>query len=225
MKILDNLHRVDGLSVGVYVLIGDDGLTLVDAGLPRNEQKILSYLQSLGYHESDVKNILLTHSDVDHIGSLRALVAATHATTVAQNDEANVIAGRQSARGMKGPLGIVFKLMAPFFKPAPIEIDRRVNGGDVLPLHGGIEVVASPGHTRGHVCFWWRAPKVLFVGDAMTNRNGLAGSAPMFTYDAAQAATSIQRLAALDVDVLCFGHGAPVTSDAREQLQQLAETL
>lgn len=225
MKILDNLHQVDGVNAGAFLLIGGDGLSLVDAGLKGSDQKILAYMQGLGYQPQDLKRIFLTHADADHIGGLRALVDATRATTYAQTDEADVIAGRQPIRGMRGPLGFLFRLASPFMQTAPVGIDQRVKDGDQIAAHGGIDVIASPGHTRGHVCYYWREPRVLFVGDAMTSRNKLAGSVPLFTWDMAQAKASIKRLTTLDISVLCFGHGAPITSGAREQLRQLADSL
>jgi glyoxylase-like metal-dependent hydrolase (beta-lactamase superfamily II) len=225
MKILDSLHQVDGVNAGAFLLVGEDGLTLVDAGVPNAAPKILSTVQTLGYRPADLKRILLTHSDMDHVGGLPALVNASGAQTYAQTYEAMVIAGREPPRGVKGPMGLLFRLLSPFFKLQTVQVDHVVQGGDELPLHGGIFVVTSPGHTRGHVCYYWGAQKVLFVGDALVHGKQLKPSAPMFTWDIAQMQASIKQLAELDVDVLCFGHGKPVIGGAQAQLRQLAVTL
>ena len=209
MKILDTLHQVDGVNAGAFLLMGEDGLTLVDAGVPNSAPKILGYMQTLGYRPSDLKHILLTHSDMDHVGGLPALVQASSAQTYAHLYEAAVMAGREPPRGVKGPIGLLFRLSSPFFKLQPLQVDHVVQVGDELPLHGGIIVIASPGHTRGHVCYYWRAQKVLFVGDALVHGKQLKPSAPMFTWDMGQMQTSIKQLAEFDVEILCFGHGKP----------------
>ncbi len=225
MKLLDNLHQVDGVNAGAYLLIGGDGLSLIDAGLKGSDKKIMAYLRSLGYQPSDLKRILLTHADTDHIGGLRALVDASDVQTYASAPEADVIEGRAAGRMMKGALGIVMKVAAPLMRVAPVTITQRVRDGETLPMHGGIDVIGSPGHAQGHVCFYWREPKVLFVGDALMHLKELRGSIPMLTWDDAQAKASIQRLAALDVDTICFGHGAPIVGNASAQLKRLADSL
>jgi glyoxylase-like metal-dependent hydrolase (beta-lactamase superfamily II) len=225
MQILDSLHQIDGVTAGVFLLIGDDGLTLVDAGVPKAAPKILNYIQALGYRATDVKHILLTHADVDHVGSLAALVQASGAQTYAHLYEAAVMAGRELPRGIKGPLGFVFRLLSQFFKPQLAQVDHAVQTGDELPLHNGIVVIGSPGHTRGHVCYYWRKHRVLFVGDALLHGKQLKLSTPMFTWDMAQAQASAQQLAVFDVEILCFGHGKPIIGDARTKLREFAATL
>jgi glyoxylase-like metal-dependent hydrolase (beta-lactamase superfamily II) len=65
MKIIDNVFVVPGVVANIYILVDDDGLTIIDAGLPRSEKKILAYVAGLGKSARDVKRIILTHSDLD----------------------------------------------------------------------------------------------------------------------------------------------------------------
>ena len=83
MKIIDNVHIIPEVFSNTYLLIDPDGLTLIDSGLPHSEKKILAYVTSLGKSADEVKRIILTHSDLDHIGSLAALHKATGAQTYA----------------------------------------------------------------------------------------------------------------------------------------------
>jgi glyoxylase-like metal-dependent hydrolase (beta-lactamase superfamily II) len=81
MKIMDNVFLVPRVVANPYILVDDDGLTLIDTGLPHSEKKILAYVTGLGKSALDVKRIILTHSDLDHIGALAALHKATGART------------------------------------------------------------------------------------------------------------------------------------------------
>ncbi|MCL4400645.1 MBL fold metallo-hydrolase, partial [Candidatus Parvarchaeota archaeon] len=69
-KINQSLHEIYLGSVKVFLLEAMDGsLILVDTGMPNSQQKIVSYINSIGKSVSDVKYILLTHAHIDHMGS------------------------------------------------------------------------------------------------------------------------------------------------------------
>ena len=77
MKIIDNIFVVPRVIANTYVILDGDGLTVIDAGLPRSEKKILAYVTSLGKSARDVKRIIITHADLDHFGGLAALQKAS----------------------------------------------------------------------------------------------------------------------------------------------------
>src|SRR5438045_3187844 len=141
MKITETIYQVDDVLGSPALVLGDDYLTLVDAGVPNSEDKILALVESLGRKPADVKHILITHADGDHIGALPAMVAATGATVYAQREEAEVIQGTRKSRGGQ-------------MVATPVEVQQIVRGGDVLPIHGGIQVVETFGHTSGHVSYY-----------------------------------------------------------------------
>lgn len=212
MKITTTVYQVDDVTGNPGLIVGDTHLTLVDAGLPGDEGKILALIQALGRTPADVKHILITHSDRDHIGALPEIVAATGARVYAQRDEAEVIEGKRKSRG-----GQMARL--------PVKVEQIVKEGDVLPLHGGIRVIETFGHTMGHVCYYLLAEKLLFTGDCLQNINGLGGSLPQYTADAALANATVRKLAALGPQVLAFGHGPAIVDDAAARLRALAEAL
>jgi glyoxylase-like metal-dependent hydrolase (beta-lactamase superfamily II) len=75
--IADGIYGLVGGGVNVFLL--DDpreGLTLIDAGLPGWGKRILALIAEIGRRPTDLRRILITHADVDHIGVLAALVAA-----------------------------------------------------------------------------------------------------------------------------------------------------
>ena len=211
MKITDTIYQVDDVVGNPAILLSYEGVVLIDAGVPGVEQKIFTLIESLGRRSTDIKHILLTHSDGDHIGSLPALVRATGARVYAQALEAEVVEGKRKSRGGQ----IVSE---------PVHVDQIVKDGDVLPLLGGIRVVESFGHTVGHVYYYVMAQDLLIAGDSLNNTNGLNGSNPQFTADPEQAKQAVKKLAGLAPGAICFGHGPAIASGAATRLKELAAT-
>jgi len=216
MKIIDNVFVVPGVVANPYLIIDMDGLTVIDTGLPRSHKKILAYVASLGKSSRDIKRIIITHADFDHIGGLAALQAATGARTYASRIEADAIAEGKSSRAIK-PTGfslrrVLFGLISPFMKAAPVQVDEILAEGDTLPVLGGLRVVETPGHTPGHISLFAPSTGVLFCGDSMvSDANGLQGSRPGITWDETKARESERKQAALSAQIVCSGHGSVVT--------------
>jgi glyoxylase-like metal-dependent hydrolase (beta-lactamase superfamily II) len=225
MQVCPDVHLVDGVSCNVYIITEPDGLTIVDAGLPGAQKRILAAVGALGRSPRDVRRILLTHQHVDHIGALAALAAETGAETWASAGDTPAIAGRARREAPHGLLGPIFRL-AFFTRLAPATIAHIVYEGDSLPVfgsEGGLRVIETPGHTAGHICFCLPARKLLFAGDAVRASNGgLALSPHMLNLDTAQALQSVRKLAAMDIAACLPGHGAPVTTGAQALLAATA---
>ncbi len=154
MEIIPNVHLIPNIVANPYLLIDPDGLTLIDAGLPGSHRKILRYMAGLGYAPQDLKRILITHADFDHVGGLAALKAATGARVFASPVEAQAMAEGHASRPLKPRRRItklLFDLMAGLFKPAPVQADELLSDGQILPVLGGLRVVETPGHTPGHI--------------------------------------------------------------------------
>lgn len=218
MKIAENVFLVPDVVANPYLILDADGLTLIDAGMPHTEKKILEYLASLGKSPTDLKRIVLTHSDIDHIGSLAALRTASGARTYASRIEADAIAQGKASRQIKrkgfSMRRLMFSLLGPFMKPRPVKIDEILTDGQLLPIAGGLRVLDTSGHTPGHISLYSAASGVLFCGDSMvTDGAGIHGSRPGLTWDAAKAEQAVKRQAALGARIVCSGHG-PVVKDA-----------
>ena len=155
MKITDNIFVVPRVVANTYILIDEDGLTIIDAGLPRSEKKILAFVAKLGFYPSDVKRIVLTHSDLDHVGALTALQKATGARTYASQIEADSIATGEPSRQISSSgfslRRILFTLVGPFLKARPFQVDDILVEAQSLPALGDLRVVETPGHTPGHI--------------------------------------------------------------------------
>jgi glyoxylase-like metal-dependent hydrolase (beta-lactamase superfamily II) len=218
MKISENVYFVPGVIANPYILVDADGLTLIDTGLPRSNAKILTYVASLGKSAHDVKRILITHSDLDHVGSLAILHKLTGARTYASQIEANAIAAGRASRQIKrsgfSARRLMFALLGPLMRAKPFQVDEILADGQVLPVQGSLLVVDTSGHTPGHLSFFAPASGILFCGDSLvTDENGIHGSRPGLTWDAPKARQAERRQAALGAQIVCPGHG-PVVRDA-----------
>jgi glyoxylase-like metal-dependent hydrolase (beta-lactamase superfamily II) len=105
----------------------------------------------------------------------------------------------------------------------PVPVERELHDGDVLDFGGGAEILSVPGHTEGSIAIHLPRHGVLFTGDTIAN----VGSVMLGTFnqDRARTVASFRRLAALDVETACFGHGDPIASDASRRLREVASSL
>jgi len=217
MQIISGVHVIPSVVVNVYLIVDDDGLTLVDVGLRGSEKRVLRYIAGLGHAPDALKRIVITHSDGDHVGALAALKAATGARVYARAIEAEAIAAGRMSREMKvsGLLKLLMGITRPLFQADPAQVDEFVTDGQVLPALGGLRVVDTPGHTPGHVSYFAPSASILFVGDSLVSTGGrLRSSRGMNTWDEARALESVRKQAALGVRIVCPAHG-PVVRDAQ----------
>ena len=224
MKIIDNVFLVPGVVANPYILVDFDGLTLIDTGLPRSDRKILAYIGSLGKSAYDVKRIIITHSDLDHVGSLAALRKSTGARTYASKIEAEAIAAGKPSRQIKSSSfslrRLMFAMLGPFMKIAPFQVDEILTDGQILPALGGLHVVDTSGHTPGHISLFAPSNGVLFCGDFMvTDENGIHGSRSGLTWDENRAKEAVRKQAGLGARIVCPGHG-PIVMDATRKFPQ-----
>lgn len=189
--------RVDLGFVSAYVLVRGGEAAVVDTGVGGDADEIGSVLDAAGPGWAGVRHVVLTHKHPDHAGSL--------------SEVADRAAGAILYAGAPD-LGEI---------DAPRRLRAVADGDEVF----GLRVVASPGHTAGHVAVFDADSAVLVAGDALTNTDGLAGSNPQFTEDEAAAADSVRKLAGLRPRVILVGHGPPVERAAAAQLQRLASSL
>jgi glyoxylase-like metal-dependent hydrolase (beta-lactamase superfamily II) len=216
MKVTDTVHCIKIVFVNSYFIIDKEGLTLVDCGMPGNARRIEKALAEAGYAMKDIKNILVTHSDMDHIGSLAELKNLTGAVLYAGAAEAAAIAEGKSSRTVasKGLRGALMGLLKPLIRQKKVRVDRILSGGDMLPIAGGCRAIDTSGHSPGHLSYFLVNEGVLFSGDsAVTGPDAVHGSVPAYTWDADKARNAYLAQASLKPRIVCPGHG-PVVMEA-----------
>jgi glyoxylase-like metal-dependent hydrolase (beta-lactamase superfamily II) len=211
-----NLVRLTRLgAVNAFLVVEDDGLTLVDTMLPGSQDAILAAARELG---RPIARIALTHAHGDHVGSLDALAAALPNATVAISErDARFLTGDKSL----DPGEPQSKLRGgyPRLETRPGVL---LNPGDRV---GSLEVVAAPGHTPGHVAFLDTRDRTLIAGDALSTLGGVSTTAKvnprfplpgMATWDKPTALRTARDLRALNPSRLAVGHGKVVESPAQK---------
>jgi glyoxylase-like metal-dependent hydrolase (beta-lactamase superfamily II) len=222
MKVIDNVYLVPGVTANSYLLAGHDGLTMIDTGLPFSEKTILRYVASKGWSARDIKQILITHADLDHYGCLAALQRESGACTYASPIEAQAIAkGRSSRRMDRSRNNALERLLIAFFsriiKAAPVQVDELLTEGQILAVLGGLQVVETAGHSPNHISFFAASARVLFCGDSMkADDKGLHTSRSRNNWDQERAKASVRKQAALGAQIVCPGHG-PVVREADQK--------
>ncbi len=236
MKLSDDLYLVplpivrDGQTAYLNTsLIVDpaQGPTLIDAGLPGQLDAIAAAIGEAGIQVSDLKRVILTHQDIDHVGSLHDLVHASGARVLASALETPFIDGTELPRFAKPEIleqRPELRAVAERFRPTAV--DEQLQDNARLELAGGVRVVFTPGHTPGHICLYLERSKMLIAGDALTANEGqLLGPNPGATPDLVRAGQSVAKLAALDVTAIICYHGGLVSDDANGQLRRVAQEL
>ena len=209
------------------ILDAINGPTLVDTGLPGQLDAIATVLADAGVHVADLKRIILTHQDIDHVGSLYDLVQASGAQVLAHAIEVPYIDGSELPRFARPEVLAQrpeLRAVAERFQPTPV--DEQLQDGARLDLAGGVRVIATPGHTPGHMCLYHERTRTLIAGDALTASDGqLMGPNEGATPDMPTASQSVRTLAQLDVQTIICYHGGAVKVDANTQLQRVALEL
>lgn len=183
----------------VYLVLDRNEPLLIDTGNPGKHEKIEAELAKLGVSLNDIAHILLTHSDVDHIGNAKSLQRASGAKVWAPQDDLPYIHGTKKHKGLRRLIGAVVKAEKP-------EVDATYEPGQHV---GSVEMIPTPGHTPGHVSF--RYGDILFTGDLVMTSKGKIKPAPSFlTADKVSLKRSLQDVGKLSFDWVCPAHGTPV---------------
>ena len=225
-EITDGVWGVGFGYVNAFVVV-DEAVTLIDSGTPKKASKLRGVISEAGAGRP-LRDILITHHHMDHIGSL-ADVASEAATVWAHPLDAGVIKGTDKAkpapRNALERFGVgVAKRLVPDAKPA--RVDRELSDGEHIPVAGGLIAYHTPGHTNGHVSFLLPSTRVLFVGDAAANYLGRLGPpVGIYSEDHDAVRTSIAKIAGLDFDIACFGHGRVLKGSAAAKFRKLAEKV
>src|ERR671915_2209709 len=205
----------------------ENGTTLVDAGLPDQAEAISAALVEAGIGVRDLRRIIFTHQDLDHVGSGAALVRQSGAQVLAHPADAPHIDG--SLRLLKPSAEMLEQrpqMREVLERLEPVGVDEHLEDGERLDLAGGTKVIFTPGHTPGHLSLYLERSKVLIAGDALrAQRGSLNGPNPSMTLEMGTAGQSLRRLADLEIDTIVCYHGGVVSEDANGQLRRVIQEV
>jgi glyoxylase-like metal-dependent hydrolase (beta-lactamase superfamily II) len=212
----------------VHAFLVDAGgeLTLVDTLFEDDARLVLEALHRLGRSPTDIKRIAITHGHRSHLGGLAALKRASGATVHAHAWEADIVGGERRAQSVSIlphqslrllPFQLGLWLNRPRHTPCPI--DQLVDEGDAV---GPLQVMHAPGHSPGHLTFWWPERRFLIAGDGIATWPSLCAGWTAFNLNRTQHRKTLQRLAELDAAVVGVGHGEPITDRAADTVHKVA---
>src|SRR5712691_9472977 len=196
-----------------YLVLEEDGLTLVDSTMSSPADDVAAMLKQLG---KELRRVALTHAHGDHVGGVSGVRKRFPGVevSIAERD-APILAGDKTVLATEPQTDVKGYFVKVDWKP-----DRLLKPGDRV---GSLEVIPSPGHTPGHVAFLDVRDRSLIAGDAFQTRGGIAVSGdlrPLFpfpamaTWNKQTALASAVALRALGPSLLAVGHGASVSEPA-----------
>lgn len=215
-----------------YLIVNGSDLTVVDMMLGASDvDNLEKELATQGWSLDQVKHLLITHAHPDHIGGLKTFQERSNATTYAHRIDAQVIRGEADGvlanpNELSWFNRIVYNMAKGNEQPEPARVDVDLGDGDDLSqIIEGLQVIHLPGHSHGQVGYYLKHDKLLIGGDVMMRffgslRMPLRSVSPDWT----AVKQSIQRVAELDVNILCLGHGKPLYQ-ANSVIQKFADKV
>ena len=205
MQLAPSLRRIGSSLVNSYLVEEAGGVTVVDAGLPGYWRYLPNELAAMGRSLDDVRAVVLTHGDTDHVGFAERLRERGVPVFVHELDAARARGEVKKPNSGWGPVKVgpllgflvYIGLRGGLRVPPLIEV-VTFGDGVTLDVPGAPRIVHLPGHTPGSVAVHLPAVDAVFVGDTMTTRSVLTGEvgprlAP-FTLDPGQALASLAKL-------------------------------
>lgn len=231
IDILPDLYQYTIQIVNI-VLYGEPQMkdfVLIDAGMPKSADEIISVVEERYGSKSRPKAIILTHGHFDHVGGIIELIERWGVPVYAHTLEIPFLSGKQNYPEPDPTVnnGLVAK-MSPIFPNEAINLGGSLK---VLPSDGSVPFMAgfrwihTPGHSPGHISLFREKDKVLIAGDAfvtvkqeslykvITQTKEISGPPQYFTTDWLAARASIEKLAILKPSVAITGHGLPMKGE------------
>ena len=188
-----------------YLIDTPDGITLIDAGLAGQWRELTAELTAMGRSIGDIRGVVLTHGDTDHIGFAERLRRDHGVPVFVHEADAARARGEVSTKPEWGhvKLGATTKFLWYALTHGGVRTTHlaevvTVRDGEVLDLPGSPRIIGMPGHSPGSIAVHVPAADAVFVGDALTTRHVLTGAAgpqpAPFTDDPAEALASLRRL-------------------------------
>ena len=237
MKVADHVEmielNIEGFKINPTLLWDDEMAILVDTGMPGQLSAIKAAMHQVGVPFEKLKAVILTHQDIDHIGSLPELLQESQGKIEVYAHELDKPYIEGTKHMMKADPTKISKevwdtlphsMQALYMNPPKAKVDHTLVDGQELSFFGGIQVIFTPGHTPGHISLYLNESKTLVVGDAMVLNNGaIQGPVPRNTPDMETAIHSLSKFLDYDIQsVICY-HGGYTNENIKEQIQEIVQ--
>lgn len=218
--VTDGVWRVDLGNVNAYLVDTPEGPVAVDAGMPGDAGEIREAMREVGLEPGALAAVLVTHTDLDHVGGLADLVEGTGAGIHLSQTSADLLSGERKPPWLSTK-GLFQRLTGPWLDPPSADGFHVVADGDEI---GRFVAVATPGHALGHTAFVHVDLRVCFIGDLVRTEGEIALPPRVINYDTDEVRTSLRHLldTAPGFEAVCAGHGDPVLEDGYAGLKRLA---
>lgn len=217
-------------------LIWDENIViLVDAGYPGQLPQMQKAIEKAGVEFDKLNMVILTHHDIDHIGSLSAIlkVMPDGVQVLAHEEEKPYINGEKlplKVAGLEAKLSslpenmkVMYKKIKAAFQNCKVNVDKTLIDGDELPYCGGIKIIFTPGHTLGHICLYIKQSKTLIAGDILCVVDGkLMKGDPSINFDTDLSIKSLNKLTKYDIKTVICYHGGLYNENANYRIAELS---
>lgn len=198
MKINNNVYALESTKGSyAYIILGKETI-LVDTGQIWEGKMILKELKAMNIKLEDIRHIVLTHHDIDHVGNAAMLQKLTGARLWASSEDIQYIKGNKNRPGIKRVFSFIFR------SKKPENIYEYNQDGKIED----IQVIPTPGHTPGHVCILYK--DILFAGDLVDSRKGKLRPYPNMNWDEDLLRKSIKNISSIPFKLVCPAHGMPI---------------
>ncbi|MGL5415257.1 MAG: MBL fold metallo-hydrolase [Clostridium sp.] len=229
IEVRDEMNKDFRVNMGA--IEDENELVLVDCGLVNSYEMIKEELAKKGMNIEKLTKVIITHQDLDHMGSL-ADIKKNHPNikVLASKEEAKYISGEEEFLRVQNVNKIIDKVdsekrkeleayKARIGNVKTVKVDEIVKNGDIINVGGGLEIIETPGHMPGHISVLVKEKKALITGDALVVVDGeLIPSNPQYTLDMEKAKESIKNLLNYDIDTLICAHGGIYNDKVRERI-------
>jgi len=222
------------------VIWDSDNTVLVDAGLPGQLPSFRDAAQKAGITLDRLNSIIITHSDMDHIGGLRGFTEAFPQAEVLAHAEEKpyiqadmppvVLSRMEAVMALPGgsenvQLRALCGNLKANYKSLGVKVSRTITDGEELPYGGGVEVIFTHGHTPGHICLYHGTSRTLISGDLLHIEGGklLADFSfvPQIPSTEALKRQALEKLMRYDIETVICYHGGRYEGCINEAISEL----
>ncbi|AEY65315.1 MBL fold metallo-hydrolase [Clostridium sp. BNL1100] len=246
LELKSNVPNVEGVMYPVIVW-DENELVLIDTGLPGQESSILDLIEKEGVSPQRMTKVIITHHDMDHIGSLAEIVKTAESISGKKVEVLSHEIEKPYIQGELMPLKFTkekidslkkqmeelppekrLKYQSLFSSNKP-KVTKTLVDKQELPYCGGITIIHTPGHTLGHVCVYLNRYKTLLAGDGLNflklpdGEPKLTGPNPQFTYNMDEAVKSLKKILDYDIQKIVCYHCGLIQNNLGEQINQILD--